>query len=406
MAAFVDVTGSPTTNGNVEAAAVPADLRTVTASRDADWRVPAGWEPVADIARTVLRDVDPLVERITDAIVAEIAAYGNGLVPRDDLRASVLRNLEALLVGLAERRPPTAKERDVRRELGTQRALQGIRVDAVIKAYHVGYRELWLAVVAALPPGDDDATTKLLSAATIVWQWVHEVTDAIASAHAATTRTLEARAVGARQRFMELLVAGDVGGQEARRLVRSLELDPTGDFQVAVVRGVTDDLDAVHLQHTLESADGRHEVALRGPLVVTVSQGGDIEVVVDAIRHAVPTGAVAIGARRSCLAGARASLEDAEQALQITADGPPGSTRCGCGPRWPVRTSACSRCSPQGAAWRTTIPTWSRPSVRSPPPVSASAPRHGDWACTPTRCPIGWIAGTNSPTGTHGPSRA
>lgn len=299
----------------------PGDLRPTLAPDTSLWQVPAGWEPVADIARRVLADIDPLVERITAAVFDEIPPYRADLVPREDLQGSVLRNLEALVAGLAERRPPTVEERDVRRELGTRRALQGVAVDAVIKAYHVGYRELWQALVAGLPPGDEDATTKLLSAATIVWQWVHEVTDAIAAAHAATTRTLEARAVGARQRFVELLVAGDLGGPEARRLVRALEFDQAGGFQVVVLRGASDDLDAVELQHALEANPGRQAVASRGAVVIVVVQDSNIEEVATTIRRAVPGGSIAIGAARPGLPGARASLEDAEQTAAVTGTG-------------------------------------------------------------------------------------
>lgn len=331
--AFVNITGTSagwppaTAAGTSEPAthaptdAVPGDLRAATGPDPSGWQVPAGWEPVADIARRVLADIDPLVDRITDAVVVEITPYRADLVPRDDLRGSVLRNLEALVAGLAERRSPTARERDVRRELGTRRALQGIAVDAVIKAYHVGYRELWQALVAALPPGDEEATTKLLTGATIVWQWVHEVTDAIAAAHAATTRTLEARAVGARQRFIELLVAGDLGGSEARRLVRALDLDQAGGFQVLNIHTTADDLDAVDLQHSLDTLPGRHAVASRGAMVIVVVQDGDIEQVATTIRRRLPDGSIAIGAARPGLPGARASLEDAEQTAAITGAG-------------------------------------------------------------------------------------
>ena len=119
--AFVNITGIAADDGHGQAAGLPGDLRASTAPDTAHWRVPPGWEPVADIARRVLDDIDPLVERITDAVFEEIVPYRDDLVPREDLRGSVLRNLEALIAGLAERRPPTAQERDVRRELGTRR---------------------------------------------------------------------------------------------------------------------------------------------------------------------------------------------------------------------------------------------------------------------------------------------
>lgn len=324
--------------GDLRADGLPPDLRARQESTWANLDVPAGWESVAAMAEEVHHNLDPLVTLITDAIEVEIEAYRDELVPRPDLRGSVRRNLEALLVGLAERRPPTKEQVTVRRELGSRRAMQGLPVDALIKAFHIGYREVWARLVAALPPGDDEATTNLLTGATTVWQWVHEVTDALAAAHAATTRSLEARAVGARQRFVELLVAGDLGGKEARRLARSLGLAPGGRFTVVVVRGASDELDAVELQRRLDEAPGQHAVAVRATLVIVVSQhaaaddaeddsradhngdGGGPNAVATTCREVFPAAAIAVGATRDGLDGARNSLEDAEQSLAVTPD--------------------------------------------------------------------------------------
>ena len=323
--------------GDLRADGLPPDLQARQESTWADLDIPAGWESVAAMAKEVHNNLDPLVTLITDAIAVEIEAYRDELVPRPDLRGSVRRNLEALLVGLAERRPPTREQVTVRRELGSRRAMQGLPVDALIKAFHIGYREVWARLVAALPPGDDEATTNLLRGATTVWQWVHEVTDALAAAHAATTRSLEARAVGARQRFVELLVAGDLGGKEARRLARSLGLAPGGRFTVAVVRGATDELDAVELQRRLDEAPGQHAVAVRATLVIVVSQhvAGDAEggegpdhddavgtprAVAAICREVFPAAAIAVGATRDGLDGARNSLEDAEQSLAMATE--------------------------------------------------------------------------------------
>lgn len=308
---------------DVRTPGLPADLRPVEGGWDA-LQVPRGWRPIAAIARTVSAELDPLVDRVTDCIGVEIPAYRQGVVPRDDLRASVLRNIEAILLGLAEHRGPSAEEVAVRRELGSRRALQGLPVDALIQAYHVGYRELWLSLVRALPPGDQRTATKLLTAATTVWQWVHELTDAIAASHAATVRSLEARAVGARQRFVELLVAGDLDGEEATRLCASLGFDPAGSFVATVVQTAPDGLDAPGLQRAVERRPGRHAVAARGTRLVVVSQdtGGDEVVAVCRTELSRPT--VGVGAARAGLRGARSSLEDAERTLAVTPAGATG----------------------------------------------------------------------------------
>jgi hypothetical protein len=312
------VTQLETGEGDATAAELPLDLRGPAADPWLAVEVPRGWRAVADLAREVHEALPRLTSRIVDCVADEIPAYRLGPVPREDLAGSVERNVEMILLGLAERREPTTDEIAVRRELGTRRALQGMPVDALLGAYHVGYRELWQALVRAVPAGDERSATQLLTAATLVWSWVHQLTDAIAAAHAATVRSIEARAVGARQRFVELLVGGDLGGEEADRLARSLGFDPAGGFVVCVLRGATDDLDAVELQRALDDLPGRHAVAARGPLLVTVSQGSeDRAAVLTTCREAFGDASLAVGAERAGLGGARDSLTDAELTLAV-----------------------------------------------------------------------------------------
>lgn len=300
---------------------LPADLRQPRTRVQRPRAVPPGWEPIAELAATVDRELVALVDRVTDCILEEIPTYRTGLVPREDLHASVLRNIEATLVGLAEHRAPRPEELTLRSELGTRRALQGLPVDALIQAYHVGYRELWAALVEAVPDDQPQTANQLLTTATLVWQWVHEVSTALAATHTATVRSLEARAIGARQRFVELLVGGDLDGEEVPRLAGSLGFEPTATFGVSVLRVAGDDPDAVELQHALDALPGRHAVVARGTRVVCVSQGAEGDEIVAAARSVFPDAALALGSPRLGLRGARASLTDAELTLTVTADG-------------------------------------------------------------------------------------
>jgi hypothetical protein len=289
-------------------------------------RVPDGWREVARLAREVAGDLEALADHVVRCIEVEMPGYVHDAVPVEDLHASVTRNVEMILVGVAEHRRPTEAELAIRRELGVRRAVQGMPVDGVIAAYHVGHRELWQALVRRLPADDDGrAARQLLESATTVWAWVTDVTDAIAAAHARTTRRLEARVVGARQRFVELLVGGDLDGVEADRLARTLGFASDEPFRVAVVRGGSDDRDALDLQRAVDELDGCHVVVARGALVVVVWQGSDPRDLIAATRRVVRDATVAVGARRSGLRGARESLVDAELTLEVTDAGDHGS---------------------------------------------------------------------------------
>ena len=114
-----------------------------------------------------------------------------------------------------------------------------------------------------------------------------------------------------------------------------------------MIRGATDDLDAVELQRAVEDVPGRHVVVARGPLLVVVTQeasahddltvhddrvavyddaapGPDLDAGATGLRTAaigrslVPEAGIGIGALRQGLHGARASLRDAEEALAVT----------------------------------------------------------------------------------------
>lgn len=284
----------------------------------ADVAVPDDWREVARVARVVATDLERLADHVVRCVQEEVEAYGPGPVPVEDLRASVTRTAEMLLIGIAEHRGPTEEEIAIRRDLGVRRALQGQPIDAVVRAYHVGYREVWHALVRTLEDGEGRASLQLLEASTTVWGWIHAVTDAVTAAHALTTRQLEARVVGARQRLAELLAAGEPDGLEATTLARSLGLDPEGRFTVTVVRGAADDRDAVELQRHADKLLGAHTVVSRGPLVVVLAQDGVAAELEEAIGAVVPLATVAVGLERAGLRGAAESLADAELTLAVT----------------------------------------------------------------------------------------
>lgn len=301
---------------------VPVDLAAPPSDPFDDVAVPAGWADVAELARGVSHELEDLAERVLARVRIDIPAYQPPApVPDADFRASVTNNLRVLLLCLAEQRFPDADEIAVRRELGARRALQGLPIDAVLAAYQVGYHELWETLVAAIPDATADETSrKLLSAATTVWGSVQAISDAIATSHASTSRRLEARRIGARQRFVELLATA-ASGREATRLARSLGFDPAGTFRVALVTTGPDQADAVDLQRHVERIEGHHAVVVRGSRQVVVSQGSTPEELLRAARDAAPSATVATGAQRHGLAGAAASLADAERTLAVVGPG-------------------------------------------------------------------------------------
>lgn len=305
------------------AEARPLDLRFGIVDPWPEADVPDGWEPVAAIARSVWQRRDVVADRMATSIVERVPAY-RGSVPWDDLRESALRNAEMTLVGIAERRPPRAQEVSVRRELARRRAEQGFPVEALLRAFNIAYEVLWDDLIATLPGDDGNASRLLLQAAVTFWQWVREVTNALAETHSATVRSVEARRISARQRFVELVATGAPAPRELAHLAEQLGLDPVGPMRATVVVAPTaDGDDAGALQHALDGLAGVHCAAARGTHLVTISQGCDVEALSAGVSEALPEAVAGLGLERRGLDGARISVEDAELAARVAAPGRP-----------------------------------------------------------------------------------
>ncbi|HSK91611.1 MAG TPA: helix-turn-helix domain-containing protein [Euzebyales bacterium] len=292
------------------------DLEGLPADRWEHLAVPPGWEPIAEICREINRGLANSVRDTVDAIRSEVDVYRRCAVPREDLIASVECNLEMLLLGIAERRGPTPGEIEARSTLGSRRAHQGFPVDALLQAYHVGYRDLWKRFLKYTD--DEQVSHLLLGAASTMWEWTHQVTDAIGRAHAETTHLLAVRAASVRHRFLELLLTGDVHSDAVRTVCGTLGFDARGTFRAAVILGVEPDETMVpRFQGELNLVQGNHQAIPHGSRMVVVSQGGDPQELHQAVTRLYPASVVGVGLARPGLAGARLSVGDAERAADL-----------------------------------------------------------------------------------------
>lgn len=292
------------------------DLDPLPPQRWEQLSVPPGWEPIADVCRTLHEGLERSVRDTVETIYEEVALYRDSAVPPEDLVASVTTNLEMLLVGIAEGRGPTSEEIEIRSALGTRRAQQGFPLDALLQAYHVGYRDLWRALLKYADEGD--VSHLLLGAATTMWEWTHRVTDGIGRAHAETTRLLAVRAASTRHRFLEVLLSGDMESEEAHTLARTLGFDAQGTFQAFVICGPgAGDARAPRLQAELDALGGIHQAIPHGQRLIVLSQGDQPAGPADVLVGLLPDAFVGAGLVRPGLAGARLSVGDAERVAEV-----------------------------------------------------------------------------------------
>jgi hypothetical protein len=295
------------------------DLMDLPANRWDNLSVPEGWEPIAAICREINRGLANSVRDTVDAIRSEVDLYRHSPVPRDDLIRSVERNLEMLLLGIAERRSPTPAEIEARSVLGSRRAHQGFPVDALLQAYHVGYRDLWKRFLKYTD--NEEVSHLLLGAASTMWEWTHQVTDAIGRAHAETSHLLAVKAAGVRHRFLELLLTGEVDSDPLRTVSGTLGFDTRGRFRATVImEDESDETVVPRLQAELNLLQGNHQAVPHGARLVIISQGGDRAEFVQAVTRLYPRSVVGIGLARPGLDGARLSVGDAERAADLGGD--------------------------------------------------------------------------------------
>jgi PucR C-terminal helix-turn-helix domain/GGDEF-like domain len=176
---------------------------------------------IAAVAGSVSARLPALVERVVRRVLEEIEFYRDReVVSLDDLRASVLSNLESMVGQLTSDQPP---DLSAPRATGRQRAQQGTPLADILHAYRIGFTELWEAIVREARSARAPSET-LVDAASGVWWLIGEYTQELTVAYRETAAEL--LLAGARQRsaLVEALFTGGIPDRdtlwEAARLLR------------------------------------------------------------------------------------------------------------------------------------------------------------------------------------------
>lgn len=272
----------------------------------------AGREAVEAICRALLRDLPELSPQITHQIRSKISEYD--VVPFEDHVTHVQEQQARLVTSLMEARGADSFDLQRAADLGRLRAEQGVSVEGVIGAYHVGNRELWHLLDEYVVDGRE----YLPELAGFMWESIEGMTTVIAAAHSSVTRARHTQDLTLRHRLVELLIRGTLG-REAEDVAASLGFTATTPFLGAAIAFADDEpRGSGPLQQRLDQLDGLAFVVQSGPDLVVLAQRVTAEEILAAISGEWPDTLVGVGMSRSTLAGASTSLEDAMRCLAST----------------------------------------------------------------------------------------
>lgn len=275
------------------------------------------WEPVADLCSRLAGSLPELARDSVEGIRRDLEAYS--VVPVEEHLAAVTEQHGRRLEALAEGRMLDAADLERAGHLARRRARQGIPVDVLIGAYHVGDQELWRALCRAPGP----AAALLPEVASLMFESLHAISTVLATAHGEVTRALQGHRVTLSQRLVELLTSDDLGA-EALRVADALGLDPEADFVAGLwQRGDGEVVLPAEVQRRIDSEPATLVNSYHSGCVVILAQGVEDEWLERLALRLPFDGSVGIGLRRTGLAGAAVSLGDARLALSAAEGGRP-----------------------------------------------------------------------------------
>lgn len=188
-------------------------------------------EFVANACRTLLGRLDDLVEEVAREIEQKEPVYGSfDMVAGDDLRRENRENLATVLGQLAAESNTALT---APRATGQRRAMQGVPLAAVLRAYHIGSSVLWDRLVS-LADGDPSASQVLLRMASQVWRMFDEYAQAVTSAYQETVTERARRDARIRDAALDALLAGQLDESRLWDCATVLRLPLQATFVVVV----------------------------------------------------------------------------------------------------------------------------------------------------------------------------
>ncbi|MEV0188260.1 helix-turn-helix domain-containing protein [Kitasatospora purpeofusca] len=185
---------------------------------------------IAAVAQSLRSRLPELVERVARRIRHEIDIYGpSGTVPDEELRASLRRNIDSMLAQVTRSNEPDLSEPA---ETGRLRAVLGGPLPDVLRAYRLGFAEVWAVLTEEAVRRRVDPAV-LVSGAADAWTLADQYSDALTSSYRQEAAELVRSQERERTALTEALFSGRLTDRGTLwEVAQTLGLPPTGTFVV------------------------------------------------------------------------------------------------------------------------------------------------------------------------------
>ncbi|UOZ10214.1 CdaR family transcriptional regulator [Amycolatopsis sp. WQ 127309] len=149
-----------------------------------------------------------LTRAVIEELVARLTAYR--LMPGEELAGDISRvieqNLRSFVGVLRSKTLPTAAEVAFLRESAARRAEEGIPIEVVLTAYHVGFQVTWDTTTADARPGD---LADVMAVNALLLRYLELITPAVAAGYLAQQQSISGDEYSARQSLLAALLGGE-----------------------------------------------------------------------------------------------------------------------------------------------------------------------------------------------------
>lgn len=167
--------------------------------------------------------VPALSRRVMTRLRTELPVYAQlpGEELDGDIADIVQRTLRLFADVIERRRPPDDAELERQRESAAQRAEEGVPLDAILTAYHLGAAMAWEVIAEGAGDGDLADLRELFE---LTLDLQRRLTSAVSGAYLAARQVLDSEEHGGRHALLAALLAGDAGGAGVRAGARPAAL--------------------------------------------------------------------------------------------------------------------------------------------------------------------------------------